>query len=123
MKRNNSKDGQEGPKTRKVIIKPVSKRQVKRFLKKPLAQTSAVVYFTEKDHKPFLLSPDGGGISVSGEFRLTKKWKLTKDKLDRIFIITAEEDSLEEEALDEEDEEASDEEAKNTSNESADRPF
>jgi hypothetical protein len=97
MKRNNSKNGQTGPKTRKVIIKPVSKRQVKRFLKKSLAKTSAVVYFTEKDQKPFLLSPGGGGLSVSGDFKLTKKWKLTKDKLDRIFIITAEEDSLPEE--------------------------
>jgi hypothetical protein len=102
MKRNKSKDGQERPKTRKVIIKPVSKRQVKRFLKKPFAQTSAVVYFTEKDQKPFLLSPEGGGISASGEFKLTKKWKLTKDKLDRIFIIAAEEDALEDEEASEE---------------------
>jgi hypothetical protein len=97
MKRNNSKDGQTGPRTRKVIIKPVSKRQVRRFLKKPLAKTSAVVYFTEKDHKPFILSPSGGGLSANGDFRLTKKWKLTKDKLDRIFIIATEEDSLPEE--------------------------
>lgn len=81
-----------GPgRTRKVIIKPVSKGQVRRFLREPLSHTSAVIYFTEKDRRPFLLGPDGGGISAGGEFRLTGKWKLTKDKLDRIFIIAAEE--------------------------------
>ena len=74
-------------------------------MKKSLAKTSAVVYFTEKDHKPFLLSPGGGGLSANGDFRLTKKWKLTKDKLDRIFIITTEEDSLPEEENDGEEQE------------------
>lgn len=117
MKRKKSNNGQERPKTRKVIIKPVSKRQVKRFLKKQSAPTSAVVYFTKKDQRPFLLSPDGGGISADGEFKLTSKWKLTKDKLNRIFIITAEEDSLEE------DEEASDEETENALSESDNQPF
>lgn len=79
-------------KTRKVITKPASKRQVRRFLKEPLSKTSAVVYFTEKDQRPFLLGPDGGGVSAGAEFKLSDKWKLTKKKLDRIFIIASEED-------------------------------
>lgn len=81
--------------TRKVIIKPVSTRQVKRFLKKPLSQTSAVIYFAEKDSRPFLLGPDGGGVSAGGQFGLSENWKLTKDKLDRIFIIASEKDVAE----------------------------
>lgn len=93
MEFNKKKKGNtESVKTKKVILKAVSKRQVKRFLNGPLSHKSAVVYFTERDHKPFLLGPNGGGISVGGEFRLTKKWKLKEDKLQRIFIITTEED-------------------------------
>lgn len=92
MKNKREKDSSGPAKTRKVIIKPISKRQVKRFLKEPLSHRSAVIYFTEKDHKPFLLDAEGGGISAGGDFRLTKKWKLTKEKLDRIFVIAAEDD-------------------------------
>jgi len=101
---NKKKKGNAEPvKTKKVILKAVSKRQVKRFLKGPLSHKSAVVYFTERDHRPFLLGSNGG-ISVGGEFRLTKKWKLKKDKLQRIFIITTEADIPPEDNLpDEED--------------------
>lgn len=95
MKERAGKNSAGPERTRKVIIKPASKRQVRRFLKEPLSRTSAVIYFTEKDRRPFLLGPDGGGISAGGEFRLTKKWRLTKDKLDRIFIIAAEKDAAE----------------------------
>ena len=102
---NKKKKGNTEPvKTKKVILKAVSKRQVNRFLKEPLSHKSAVVYFTERDHRPFLLGPNGGGISVGGKFQLTKKWKLKKDKLQRIFIITTEADIPPEDNLpDEED--------------------
>jgi hypothetical protein len=83
----------EPTETRKVIIKPVSTRQVRRFLREPLSQRAAVIYFTERDHRPFILDGEGGGISAGGDFRLTNSWKLTKEKLGRIFVITAEEDS------------------------------
>jgi hypothetical protein len=93
------------PPSRKLIIKAKSKRQVRRYLKNPLAKTSAVIYFTGNDQRPFILSPKGGGISSGGEFKLTKKWKLSKDKLDRIFIIASEEDVLSDDGEGEEEDE------------------
>lgn len=79
--------------TRKVIIKPASTGQVKRYLKEPLSRRSAVIYFTEKDHRPFILDAEGGGISAGGDFRLASGWKLTREKLGRIFVIAAEGDA------------------------------
>lgn len=73
---------------RQIIFKPKSTREVKKYLKPPLSQTSAVIYFTE-DHKPFLLGPDGSGISTQAGFKLGEDWKLTEDKLSRILIITS----------------------------------
>jgi hypothetical protein len=96
MKKKGTSRAPQGPNSRKVIIKARSKRQVRRYLKNPLADRAAVIYFTEKDQRPFILSPGGGGISASGEFKLTKKWKLSKEKLDRIFIIASEADTLHE---------------------------
>ncbi len=91
MERGNGKNGGT-PSRRKVIFRPRSKREVLRYLRKPLADTSAVIYFTEADRKPFLLDGDGGGIAAGGAFRLSDRWKLTRDKLERIYIIAAEED-------------------------------
>lgn len=82
----------DGPPKRQVVFKPRTVREVKRFLKDPLAKSSAVIYFADGDSKPFLLGPPGAGISSGAEFKLKKKWKLRKDKLPRIFIITNEDD-------------------------------
>lgn len=76
---------------KRTVILPKSTGQVKKHLKPPLSSKSAVVYFTRKDGMPFLLDSSGGGYSPMSEFRLKENWKLSKDKLDRIVIITVEE--------------------------------
>jgi|GEM_PF-2914389 len=89
------------PGFQKVMMKASSMRQVKRYLKKPLSERSAVIYFTEKERKPFILN-NGGGLSADGRHGLLKRWKLTRDKLDRIFIVAAIEDTTKEAEKDEE---------------------
>jgi hypothetical protein len=74
---------------KQIIMKPKSVRELKKYLKPPLSEMSAVVYFTEKNNKPFLLDREGG-ISAKGEYRLPRNWKPSDEKLDRIFIITVE---------------------------------
>jgi hypothetical protein len=76
---------------KRTIILPNSTRQVKKHLKPPLSNKSAVVYFTRNGGMPFLLDSSGGGYSPMYEFRLKKDWRLSKDKLKRIVIITVEE--------------------------------
>ena len=74
---------------RQVIFQPKSMREVRKYLKEPLARNSAVIYFTGKDRRPFLLGSKGG-ISSHAEFKLAGKWKLSSDKLGRIYIIVDE---------------------------------
>ena len=88
------------PGFRKVMMKASSVRQVKRYLKSPFSDRSAVIYFTEKERRPFILT-NRGGISADGRYGLLKGWKLTKDKLDRIFIVAAVEDTTKEAEKDE----------------------
>lgn len=75
-----------------TVIKPKTTREVKKFLKPPLSNSSIVIYFTEKDKRPFVLTEDKEGISIQQEYKLTNKWRLTKDKLDRVIIVTSETD-------------------------------
>jgi hypothetical protein len=75
---------------RQVVFRPKSVGEIKKHLKPPLCNVSAVIYFTENDDMPFLLDSTGG-ISAGAEYRLSRGWEPTRDKLHRFIIVTMEE--------------------------------
>lgn len=72
---------------RLTIIKPKSTKEVAKYLKPPLSKTSVVIYFAEKDNRPFMLDAEGG-ISPKAEYRLSRPFEALNVKLDRITIMT-----------------------------------
>lgn len=74
---------------RLTIIKPKTTKEVVKYLKPPLSKTSAVLYFAEKDNRPFILDAEGG-LSSKAEYRLSKPFEALGARIDRITILTME---------------------------------
>jgi hypothetical protein len=74
---------------RQIILKPKSVRELRKYLKPPLSEVSAVIYFYGNGYRPFLLD-QSGGISSGAEYRLRDDFKIKSDMLDRIVVVTVE---------------------------------